>query len=707
MAPDTACADTQYQQIRTSQGKVILGLTGTQALERFGLPSMSGDELWYYAAQPEAFFVDFSQTPLLSINLYPQSIEAPEGATLELKAIGNFADFTTRDITSQVNFLTEQAGDLIIKDSGIIIPQKAGTYQIIAAFKDVFSSPSSIVIKDSPQKEEESEKLLNIDVLPYTQMVPVGCTIRFFALGTFLNYSKDEYAVRDISKDVNWYLKKDGQVSPLQDFWVEFASPGKFAVYCKYKNFESYHQEIKVLNEALSFQEILKHITVLPEFVSIPYAKTVDLKAYGTYLNYKVEDITDKVKWNIENRNVITEQENGRFLATSTGIADITAQANNLQSSPAKIIVLDKKDFPSNTVVYKEPQEREIHLEGLSEDIKNDIGNLRKNLLKETHKLTQIKIFPENVFVPLGEKRQLIAFGTYSDGYQKDLTFIGSWSSSIDRIATVQKGKVDTHSVGEAGVQVRIQDITSLPASVIVGAPRLVSIIIFPQEAKISMKDKLNVKAEGVFTDLSHQDISASVDWHVTGPVKVEKGTLYPLRMGKAQVYAQYSGVKSLPANINIVISAIWLLLLIIKTAALLISAFILLFAILYFLTEKERERLKTCLNEKPSEFIIELYANIKGILSIFGFAYRDNLAPISYADLIQKRYSVTDNVFLHFTTKFEEARYSRHFLKSEDALAALSDYNRFLKTLLSRYGKFALFFKYLSTLIQKRPLYI
>ena len=131
------------------------------------------------------------------------------------------------------------------------------------------------------------------------------------------------------------------------------------------------------------------------------------------------------------------------------------------------------------------------------------------------------------------------------------------------------------------------------------------------------------------------------------------------------------------------------------------------MFIILYLLTERIKKKLRAYIEENPRESIIYLYENAKKILAIFGLSHKGFIPPLAYCRLVEQRYSIENNLFLRFTVKFEEAKYSRHILKSGDALSVLSDYNDFLKILLGHYNKSALFFRYLLTLLYRRPLFI
>ncbi|PIP20603.1 MAG: hypothetical protein COX40_03865 [Candidatus Omnitrophica bacterium CG23_combo_of_CG06-09_8_20_14_all_40_11] len=382
---------------------------------------------------------------------------------------------------------------------------------------------------------------------------------------------------------------------------------------------------------------------------------------------------------------------------------------------------LEKSNLPIDKLMeieealdnIKNIEEDQKFLEDLlksQEGIKGKDIKTQEDILKEKEeKLILIKIIPDYSRIALGEEIQLVALGVYSDDSQEDLTLLGKWTGTDNSIASVSEGKVSTHSVGEIKVYVEFQGIKSLPASVIVEESRLVSMILSPQNAQLSMKDKLVLKAEGYFSDSSRKDITSLVTWKLANPriIKIEKGKILPLKFGVTEVHAEYLGIESLPANIRIVVTMDWLIYVIIKGVFFLFLGMATMFIVLYVLTEKKKNNLKNSLDKNPAEFIVNLYENAKKILAIFNLSYKECLPPLSYAELVQKSYSIENNFFLRFTAKFEEARYSHHVLSSRDASLALNDYNNFLKILFSRYNKFSLFLKYCLALLERRPLFI
>ncbi|MFH1888491.1 MAG: DUF4129 domain-containing protein [Candidatus Omnitrophota bacterium] len=696
-------AEPEYRELNTSAGKVIVGLDREGALEKFGLPAQASERLWYYSS-PESLFVLFFSQSFSKIYLYPQHPHGSPGMPLEFRAFGYQSDMKLRDITQDVRLLIDRPKDFILGKGGVIIPRKAGEYQVLAKYKNIFSNSAYIKIEESLERETKKEELISIKILPYRPVIPYQGQLDFMALGVFRD-SSGRYTIRDITRKAKWYVKQDKEIIKNKDNKLFGLSLGKAELFCRYLNLDSYPMEVYVQEQISAFNQTLKHIMLMPELILAALGKNIDFKVFATYRNNSIEDITHKVTWEISNKNTLTLMKGGEFTAKDIGIAEVTAALYGLKSGSAKVIVVDKQ----KQAFLTSPPESKINPKRLSHDIQKEAEKLKEDLAKEEKKLTLIKITPDALEISLGETREVKALGIYSDKSEEDLTHLGEWSSSDDKIVKVAGGKIGTFLQGEAMIYIKFKDIKSMPAVVKVGGPKLVSIILSPQNLRISMEDKTDFKAEGYFSDSSRKEITSLVTWEFSrlGIIMIKEDKIIPLKFGKTEVFAEYSGIKSLPANITIIITIGWVMHMIMKWAVFLFLGITVMFIALYVLTEKKKRYLRSFLDKSPKDFVINLFENIKGILGIFNVSHKEWMTPFSYAERVQKKYSIEGNIFLNFIEKFEEAKYSNHSLSPEDATRALSDYNDLLKTMLGRHNKVLLFFKYCLTLLHRRPLLI
>ena len=113
--------------------------------------------------------------------------------------------------------------------------------------------------------------------------------------------------------------------------------------------------------------------------------------------------------------------------------------------------------------------------------------------------------------IGLGEEGKFSATGIYNDGSSSDLTILGEWGILNKGIATVSGGNVTCVSVGETSAYVGFKGVRSEYARVVVGGPRLVSLLLTPQSLVISRDGKANLKVQGDYYDHSQRDLTAQV----------------------------------------------------------------------------------------------------------------------------------------------------------------------------------------------------
>ncbi len=698
-----------YQEVSTSRGKVVIGLDREKAYQMFGPPIAKGDALWYYAGAPGEFFVNFSEIP--SILLYPDSYQAIVGVPLEFKAFLSLPDSGIRDITKEVQLVFDRPECVRLAGPGVIIPKKAGEYSALAIYKEFLSNSLYLQVKDPKKAEQkEKEKLLSIDLLPYRPLVSIKRTVDFLALGTFFNYDLNEYSIRDISQEAAWSMRLRPNLTwnKQESNQLYFSENGQAEVLSKYKETNSFLQRVEIKDRADFGVKRLKHILVLPEVMIVLLNSNINLRAFGTYYDNSVKELTSEVKWKITDPDMLESDKNGYFFCKSEGVTEAIAIKNGVESLPIKIVVVNNSAYFINAgAIVNSHQEKASDRNTLGQ-IKEDVEKLKDNFSLKKKELKDIKITPKLLELGLGEEGKFLATGNYNDGSFSDLTILGNWVSLDKGIATVSGGNVASVSVGETNVYVEFKGVRSEYAAVVVGGPKLVSLLLTPQSLRISRDGRANLKVQGNYYDHSQRDLTEQVSWGIEGPVvvKIEKGVLRPLRFGQSKIYAEYSRLRSNTASIDVILTLGWLLWLLAKIMLVLLLGIFCIALVLYLLAQNKRRQLQL-LKDKPREFILGLHENAIRLITIFGLRYDDYTFPLFYAELAKQKFLVENNVFLNFSIKFEEAKYSQHVLQDSDVAAAVNDYNNFFERLCKNQNRMLSFYRYCLALIHCRPIFI
>jgi len=711
--PALVSASVPYREVNTSQGKVIVGLDREKAYQKFGTPVSKGSGLWYYAGPP-AFFVNVSEAS--EVLLYPHSYQAAAGTLLEFKAFLKSPDSGLKEITKEVQLVFDRPGVVRVAGTGAIIPKKAGRYSALVVYQGLMSNPLHLQVNEPREaKQEERVKLIGIDILPYRPVVPPEGAVHFVALGTFFEKDLNVYSVKDISQEVDWFMRQRPNLAwdKEDNYRLYFLKKGQAEVLAKYKETESFLQRVEI-KEMVDFgAKRLKHILVLPEVTLLGPKEDTGMRVFGTYDDNSVKELTQEVKWKIADPGILEHSSSGHFIAKTEGITEVTATKDGVEGLPVKVVVGYKSsgikvDLKVADLVNPDNDNNNVSQRKTLEEIKESVEQLKKDFLVKKKELKEIQIAPKSLEVGLGEEGKLAAVGLYNDGSSSDLTVLGNWGTLDQGIATVSSGNIASLSVGQTNAYVEFKGVRSEYANLIVGGPRLVSLELTPQSTKIPRDGKVNLKVQGNYFDRSQRDLTGLVSWGVEGEpvVKIENGVARPKKFGHSKVYAEYSRLKSNTASIDVILTLGWLLWLLAKIILALLLGILGLAGVFYLLAQQKRRRL-CLLRDKPREFILGLHENAIALVTIFGLRYDAYTFPLFYAEKAKQKFLVENNVFLNFSIMFEEAKYSQHLLQDSDALAALNDYNAFFRSLCNNQNRMLSYYRYCLALFNRQPIFI
>jgi hypothetical protein len=710
LAPVSTLAGAKYQEINTNRGKVIIGLDREKAYQMFGTPASKGDGLWYYT-DPTAtgFFVSFSETP--DILLYPNSCQATVDIPLEFKAFLSLPDTEIREITKEVKLVFDRPECARTGGAGVIIPKRPGEYSALVFYKGLLSNPMNIRIKESKESEQkEKEQLLSIDILPYRPMVTTRGVINFVALGTFFDSDLNKYSVKDISQEAAWSMRQRPRLAWNKEdsYRLYFLEKGQAEVSVRHKGTESFFQRVDVKDKVDFGVKRLKHILVLPEVTVALLNNNINMRVFGTYSDNSVEELTQEAKWRVVDPDMLEAGSNGNFLAKSEGVTEVIALKDGVESLPVKVVVVNKSAHFLGAALITDSSKENIPNSEMLSQIKNDVDKLKKDFLVKKKELKEIQITPKSLELGLGEEGKFSATGFYSDGSSSDLTILGDWGILDKSIASVSGGNLACLALGQTSAYVEFKGVRSEYSNVVVGAARLLSLALTPTQIKIPRDGRANLKVQGNYYDHSQRDLTGLVNWGTEGPLvaKINKGVLQPLKIGESKIYAEYSRLKSNSASIDVIFSLGWLLKLLAKVISGLLLGTLSVAFILYLVARKKRSQLR-CLRDKPREFILGLHENAIKLITVFGLRYDNYTFPLFFAEKAKQKFMVDTNVFLNFTVKFEEAKYSNHVLREVDLKAAVIDYNNFFEKLCKNQSRTLSFYRYCLALIFCRPVFI
>ena len=165
--------------------------------------------------------------------------------------------------------------------------------------------------------------------------------------------------------------------------------------------------------------------------------------------------------------------------------------------------------------------------------------------------MVQIQVAPAPIQLALGTRRTLAATAIYSDSSQKDVSGQAQWSTGDNAVALVQAGPVSGSDIVAAGIGVTVVTASlsgvSGRAAVEVTAATLTSISVTPSNPSTAKGMALPFTATGIFSDGSHQDLTAQVSWSASSAAAVFSET--PGEEGHASALTE--GVTTVTASLG------------------------------------------------------------------------------------------------------------------------------------------------------------
>ncbi|MDD5129089.1 MAG: hypothetical protein PHO40_05515 [Candidatus Omnitrophica bacterium] len=690
-------AEQVYREKLLPQGRAIYGLREAEALNKYGTPTAVKDGLWFYDGA-EKLYIYLNKS--IEVYLYPRFARGYLGFPLELKTFSGPREIA--DVTAKSELLLSDPEAFNIVGQGVVVPKKTGQYQIIAIYKDRHSNTSFVSVTEPKKDSLTEEQLVSIDIFPHKPYVNPNNSVYFYAFGTFL--FEGNYSVREITRQVDWFSEQNGQILKSEGSKITTLSPGKFKVFCKYQEVQSTPQEGEMARKPEKLTRYLKHLSILPADVAVTTQTSIPFYVFATYGDNSMEDVTKKITWRIKDNAILEREDDHTFLAKLVGVTELQGALGNLRSLAAKVVV---SYSPVNKGQEKKAKMQKISPEDMLDDIKSDIKDLNKKVTEEK-KIKYIKIVPDFCDITAGAQKQLFAFAVRQDNTEEDITILGRWEVADDNIATVNSGLVTAVSPGETKVCIRYKNLGNKCIPVLVGKAKLVSIMVSPQQFQIAKSGRLSLKAEGYFGDSSHEDMTPLVSWISDDPniAKMDENNVLAIRVGKAKIFAEYLKVRSLPVEADVVEEKHWLLKFIIKILLSLFLIVSILYTYFYIKTAKVRDHILG-LYPDPRDLTIALYKNLTRIIIVFGIQHKFYMPPLFLAKLADEKYAIKDNLFLKFTQRYEEAKYSSHTFPPESSSVILDAYNQILRIIFTQQRKRILVYRHLQALIKGIPFFI
>ncbi len=395
---------------------------------------------------------------ITSISVSPGNANIPLGIAQQFAAAGTFSDGTVQDVTGVVTWKSSITSIASITVSGLATGLDIGTTSISATLGTVSGSAPFTV---------NAANLSSIAITPANGSIAQGTTAQLTATGTF-----NDGGTRNLTQQVIW-SSSDSTVATIGANGIAAgqargSSGSSTTIITAVLGSVSASVNFTVTNATVS------SITVTPTGATIPSGSQKNFQATGLFSDSTTQDITNNCKWTSSDTSVATVVAGGIATGVAAGTAGINASFGGV------------------------------------------IGSTTLSVDSAT--LVSLALSPTNTILAPSSSLGYNAVGTFSDGSQRQMNTIVTWSSSDTQVATVSTwGKVTGQSAGTATIGVQ-SGTTTASVSLVVEGSTLSSLQVSPASASVPESIQSAFIAIGVFANGDTLDLTNIVAWTSSAP---------------------------------------------------------------------------------------------------------------------------------------------------------------------------------------------
>jgi hypothetical protein len=318
---------------------------------------------------------------LISVAVTPAAPSVAIGATQQFTATAVYSDGSARDVTRIAAWNSATPAVAIVNaTSGITVGVTPGTSAITAAFEGKNGAATLTVLP---------AKLVSIAVAPATQVLNVGNSQQYTAIGTF-----DNNTTRDITAVSTFASASPAVATVAASGGMALAKAPGAAVISATSNGLTGSATLNVLPASLV------SLALTPAATTFQIGATRQLAAFATYSDGSVVDVTANSEFVSATPAAVRIANTGLIAGVAAGSSTITASFNGKTATATATTT------------------------GAT--------------------LSSIAVTPANATVAINGTQQFVAIGTYSDNSTAVITSTAQWTSANTGIATVLNTGVAT-----------------------------------------------------------------------------------------------------------------------------------------------------------------------------------------------------------------------------------------------------------------------
>ncbi|ELO1776218.1 Ig-like domain-containing protein, partial [Vibrio fluvialis] len=260
--------------------------------------------------------VEVTSAIVQSLQITPPVLDLAKGVELPMAAMATMSDSTSMDVTTQVNWVSDNTSVATVLADGTVSAVGAGSAQIQANMDGVLSNVAQVNVS--------AAEITSIQVTPSPlKGIAKGLKKSLTAMATFTDGT-----TQDITSTISW-LSNDSSIATVSSLGeLAAVSEGNTTVSGTKGGVVSNVVDVEVTSA------VVVDIELTGASTPIPKGLTEQLKATAIYSDGSRVDITSSVSYVSANTTVATITSGGVVSGVSEGNSDITASLSGVTSAP-------------------------------------------------------------------------------------------------------------------------------------------------------------------------------------------------------------------------------------------------------------------------------------------------------------------------------------------------------------------------------------
>ncbi|WP_303806898.1 beta strand repeat-containing protein [Aeromonas rivipollensis] len=397
--------------------------------------------------------IQVNNTSVSALQVIPAVTTIALGTKSQLQAIATFADGSTQDVSSQVQWSSNDPFIAGVDSLGLVTGSGIGQATVTATLGAISRSATLTVTNAIATA---------LQVIPPTASLPKGAKLQFQAIATFSDNSS-----QDVTNQVNWNSSDISVATINLNGEATAFSEGGSDISANFLGVTSNTVLLVVTNATVSSIQVVLN----GGSGNLAKGSSVQFNAQAVLSDGSTLDVSSQAAWFSSDQTKVTINAQGLATGIAVGTSTISASLNGVTSAGTVLTV-------TNATV------------------------------------TQIQITPPSLTLAKGTKGKLTAIATYSDNSTQDVSSQVVWNSSNIGVATINlSGEVSAVSNGSATLTGRVGAVTSNGVSLSVTNASVNQIDLSATASTLAAGTKAQLTAVASYSDGSSQNITPLVSW--------------------------------------------------------------------------------------------------------------------------------------------------------------------------------------------------